>query len=269
MARTIGMVEELARADASNSPSISTIVGEATEVLAEFRQLRDEFSRFMLSYKFGMDEITTKVRILQEEFRAIHVYNPIEHVASRLKSPEGVLEKMQRKGCEPTFERIREEITDIAGVRVTCSFVSDAYHVFDLLTGQEDVTVVTVKDYISNPKPNGYRSLHAIVEIPVFLSDGPTPVRVEVQFRTVAMDFWATLEHKIYYKYDKQVPDELLVSLHEAAMTAAKLDEDMERLHREVHGDPHETVEPTPGGLELPEKVVSQLFRQRAALREP
>ncbi|WP_166352759.1 GTP pyrophosphokinase family protein [Phytoactinopolyspora limicola] len=222
----------------------------------------------MLSYKFGMDEITTKLRILQEEFRLIHSYNPIEHVSSRLKTPESVLDKVRRKGCEPTFERIREEITDIAGVRVTCSFVSDAFRVFDLLTGQRDVDVVTVKDYISNPKDNGYRSLHAIVEIPVFLSAGPTAVRVEVQFRTIAMDFWASLEHKIYYKYDKHVPGELLTGLREAAVTAAKLDEDMEELHREIHGDRHQLpAEPSGGGLELSEEVVVQLLRQRAALR--
>ncbi|TDD97263.1 GTP pyrophosphokinase [Jiangella asiatica] len=224
----------------------------------------------MLSYKFGMDEITTKVRILQEEFQHIHAYNPIEHVSARLKSPESVLDKVRRKRTEPTFERIRDEITDIAGVRVTCSFVSDAYRVFDMLTNQQDVEVVTVKDYIRDPKPNGYRSLHAIVEVPVFLSDGPTPVRVEVQFRTVAMDFWASLEHKIHYKYDKQVPDELLASLRDAAITAAKLDEDMERLHGEIHGDRHtpELTE-TNGSLELSEQVVTQLIRQRATLREP
>ncbi|PZF81089.1 GTP pyrophosphokinase [Jiangella anatolica] len=245
-------------------------IDDVPELLAEFRQLRDEFSRFMLSYKFGMDEITTKVRILQEEFRTVHVYNPIEHVSARLKTPESVLEKARRKGCEPTFEAIRGQITDIAGVRVTCSFVSDAYRVFDLLTGQRDIEVVTVKDYIGDPKPNGYRSLHAIVEVPVFLSDGPTPVPVEVQFRTIAMDFWASLEHKIYYKYDKHVPDELLASLHEAAMTAAKLDEDMERLHREVHGEDREqpAFEPAAGSLELSERVVTQLFQQRAAARD-
>ncbi|WP_343073926.1 GTP pyrophosphokinase family protein [Phytoactinopolyspora mesophila] len=221
----------------------------------------------MLSYKFGMDEITTKVRILQEEFRLVHAYNPIEHVSARLKTPESVLDKVERKKCEPTFDRIREEITDIAGVRVTCSFVSDAYRVFDLLTGQHDIHVVTVKDYIEHPKPNGYRSLHAIVEIPVFLSAGPTTARVEVQFRTIAMDFWASLEHKIYYKYDKHVPAELLSSLREAARTAAKLDNDMEQLHREIHGDDRLTTEPTAGSLELSERVVAQLIRQRNHLR--
>jgi putative GTP pyrophosphokinase len=267
LTHTIGEVEDTARLKNDDAADASSVVGEAAEFLTEFRQIRDEFSRFMLSYKFGMDEITTKLRILQEEFRLVHAYNPIEHVSARLKTPESVLDKVQRKKCEPTFERIREEITDIAGVRVTCSFVSDAYRVFDLLTGQQDVHVVTVKDYIEHPKPNGYRSLHAIVEIPVFLSAGATSVRVEVQFRTIAMDFWASLEHKIYYKYDKHVPAELLTSLHEAATTAAKLDEDMERLHREVHGDDHLAAEAAPGAMQPSEEVVAKLIRQRDALR--
>jgi putative GTP pyrophosphokinase len=125
---------------------------------------------------------------------------------------------------------------DIAGVRITCSFVADAYRLFDLLTEQDDVRVLQVKDYIAEPKPNGYKSLHAIVEVPVFLSTGRIDVPVEVQFRTIAMDFWASLEHKIYYKYETRVPEQLLESLKDAADTAAELDERMERLHREIRG---------------------------------
>lgn len=206
--------------------------------LAEIRALRDDFARFMLQYKFGMDEIVTKVTILQEEFAELHDYNPIEHVSSRLKSADSLIEKIERKGCEPTFEGIAGAITDIAGVRITCSFVSDVYRVFELLTSQSDVTVIEVKDYIQHPKENGYKSLHAIVQVPVFLSGGIVEVRVEVQFRTIAMDFWASLEHKIYYKYDRQVPKELLDGLRDAASTAATLDADMERLHRQVREIP-------------------------------
>ncbi|NQX12633.1 GTP pyrophosphokinase family protein [Microbacteriaceae bacterium VKM Ac-2855] len=198
----------------------------------------------MLQYKFGMDEIVTKVSILQEEFAELHDYNPIEHVSSRLKSADSLIEKIERKGCEPTFDGIADAITDIAGVRITCSFVSDVYRVFDVLTSQSDVTVVEVKDYIKEPKANGYKSLHAIVEVPVFLSGGIVTVRVEVQFRTIAMDFWASLEHKIYYKYDRQVPQELLDGLSNAAATAASLDEDMERLHRQVREIPSQTSVP-------------------------
>jgi putative GTP pyrophosphokinase len=136
----------------------------------------------------------------------------------------------------PSFDEIRGRVTDIAGVRVVCSFVSDVYRVFHLLTEQHDVRNVETRDYISTPKPNGYRSLHALVEVPVFLSGGPVPVLVEVQFRTIAMDFWASLEHKIYYKYRRDVPQELLDGLLEAARTAEALDSTMERLHQEVQG---------------------------------
>ncbi|MET7394967.1 GTP pyrophosphokinase family protein [Dactylosporangium sp. NPDC005572] len=259
----------IARAAGGMEPAIASVAGESAVLPSELRQMWDEFSRFMLSYKFGMNEITTKVQILQEEFRHIHEYNPIEHTSARLKSPEGVLEKVHRKGCEPTFDRIREEITDIAGVRVTCSFVSDAYRVFDLLTGQHDVDLLVVKDYIRRPKPNGYRGLHAIVEVPVFLSDGPTPVRVEVQFRTVAMDFWASLEHKIYYKYNEHVPDELRASLREAAATAAKLDEDMERLHQEIHGDDRRRPSRSrAGNVDVSEKLVMELIRRQRLLNQ-
>ncbi len=197
-------------------------------------QLRQEFTRFMMRYKFGIEAIVTKLTILREEFAHLHEYNPIENVSSRLKNPDSILEKMSRKGCDPTFDSIADKITDIAGVRVTCSFVSDVYQVFDLLTGQSDVHVREVRDYILAPKENGYRSLHALVEVPVFLSNGEVPVLVEVQVRTIAMDFWASLEHKIYYKYHQDVPQALLEGLKEAADTAGELDTTMERLHTEV-----------------------------------
>jgi putative GTP pyrophosphokinase len=197
-------------------------------------QLRQDFTRFMMRYRFGMDEIVTKLTILRDEFAHLHESNPIENVSSRLKNPDSILEKMGRKGCEPTFDSIAEKITDIAGVRVTCSFVSDVYHVFDMLTSQSDVVIVEVRDYITDPKPNGYRSLHALIEVPVYLSDGEVPVLVEVQLRTIAMDFWASLEHKIHYKYPEAVPQSLLDGLREASVTAGELDATMERLHTEV-----------------------------------
>ncbi len=194
----------------------------------------------MLEHRFGMDEVVTKLTILRDEFTHLHDYNPIESVSSRLKTPESLVEKLRRKGLDPedgpSFDEIRARVTDIAGVRVVCSFASDVYRVFDLLTEQEDVRTVQVRDYIKEPKPNGYRSLHALVEVPVFLSGGAVPVVVEVQLRTVAMDFWASLEHKIYYKYRREVPAELLAGLHEAAETAYQLDTRMEGLHQEVRG---------------------------------
>ena len=218
-------------------------VTEAT--INKAKELRDEFQRFLREYEFGMREIETKISILRDEFTHDHAYNPIEHVKSRLKTPDSIVEKVARRGIEdPDFDRIREEITDIAGVRVTCSFVADVYRLFDLLTQQDDVTVRVVKDYIANPKPNGYKSLHAIIEVPVFLSTGPLLVPVEVQFRTIAMDFWASLEHKIYYKFANQVPSHLVESLADAADAAAELDTRMERLHREAHGVPRRQLDP-------------------------
>lgn len=210
--------------------------GEITVSAAELRELRDELQRFLMEYRFGLQEVETKIGILREEFLLMHDYNPIEHVSSRVKSPDSLVEKVQRKGVDGDFASIRSAITDIAGIRVTCSFVDDVYRLFDLLTAQDDVRLIQVKDYIARPKANGYKSLHAIVEVPVFLSTGRIEVPVEVQFRTIAMDFWASLEHKIYYKYATHVPDELLASLKDAAETAAELDERMERLHGEIRG---------------------------------
>jgi putative GTP pyrophosphokinase len=200
----------------------------------ELRRLSHEFTRFSMVYKFAIDEITTKINILREEFSLVHDYNPIEHVNARLKSPDSILQKVERRGPDLSFESIREHVRDIAGVRITCSFVSDVYTIFDMLTSQSDVTVIDVDDYIARPKPNGYQSLHATVQVPVFMSGGPEQVFVEIQIRTVAMDFWASLEHKIYYKYDRAVPARLLDELKEAADTAARLDEKMEKLHRQV-----------------------------------
>jgi putative GTP pyrophosphokinase len=200
----------------------------------DLQTLRTELTRFMMSYKFATDEMMTKVNILKEEFSAIHDYSPIEHVSHRLKSPEGILKKANRKGYPLDLDGIRENIQDIAGIRITCSFISDTYRVLSMLTSQRDITVLQVKDYIDSPKSNGYRSLHLIAAIPVFMSDRVQPVTVEVQIRTVAMDFWASLEHKIFYKYDGAVPPALVGELKQAADVANQLDVDMERLHDQV-----------------------------------
>lgn len=218
--------------------AIETLQRIDPATLTEVQAFRDDFARFIMPYKFGIDEIATKVSILREEFSELHDYNPIEHISRRLKSAESIEQKILRKQCEPSFEAIREAITDIAGVRIVCSFVSDVYRVFELLVAQDDVHVVRVKDYIAHPKPNGYKSLHVIVAIPVFLSGGAVQVPVEIQIRTVAMDFWASLEHKIYYKYDGEVPRTLLDDLTKAAETANQLDLTMEDIHHQVrHSD--------------------------------
>ena len=147
---------------------------------AQLRALSDQMQRFLLEYRFGMQEIETKVAILRDEFQYMHDYNPIEHVSSRVKSPDSIVDKVQRKGIDPDFDSIRRSITDIAGVRITCSFVADVYRLFGLLTEQDDIRVLRVKDYIAEPKSNGYKSLHAIVEVPVYLSTGRIDVPVEV-----------------------------------------------------------------------------------------
>lgn len=226
---------------------MSTVSVDENAII-EAKELRDRFQRFLREYEFGLREVETKISILRDEFTHHHAYNPIEHVKSRVKNPDSIVEKIARKGIDdPDFDVIRQEITDIAGVRVTCSFTADVYRLFDLLTAQDDITVRVVKDYIKNPKPNGYKSLHAIIEVPVFLSTGALSVPVEVQFRTIAMDFWASLEHKIYYKFANQVPAHLVESLSDAADAAAELDLRMERLHREAHGvAPRELAPPPP-----------------------
>ena len=195
-----------------------------------------EIGQFLLNYKFGLDEMLTKINILREELAFRGTGNPIEHVSSRLKSIESLRAKAERIGCPLELDAIEEQITDIAGVRIVCAFIADAYQVLDMLTTQPDVTVRVIKDYVARPKPNGYRSLHVIVEIPVFLSDDVRRVPIELQIRTVAMDFWASVEHKIYYKYAKDVPGELVAELAAAARVAHDLDQRMSELHRTVHG---------------------------------
>ena len=193
-----------------------------------------EFTRFTMPYSFALDEVTTKLKILREEFNEFHDHNPIEHVLARLKSPASIIAKARRIGCAMEFDEIERRILDIAGVRVVCSFVADVYTMFELLTSHPDIAVLDVEDYISAPKPNGYRSLHATLTVPVLQSGGIRDVFVELQFRTVAMDSWASIEHKLLYKYDGRVPETLADELRLASEEARTLDERMERLRQEV-----------------------------------
>lgn len=197
----------------------------------------DLLRRSLVVYKFAVDELMTKLRILSEEFDLVHRHDPIEHVTHRVKRPDAILDKLRRKGLPADLALAAEHLDDVAGVRVVCPFVSDVYRVRDMLARQHDVQILKTKDYIAAPKPNGYRSLHLIVRIPVFLSDRVEHVKVEVQLRTIAMDFWATLEHKLYYKYDDQVPAGFVEELTTTAAIAAELDARMESLHLEVQRD--------------------------------
>ncbi|SSC23558.1 RelA/SpoT protein, partial [Klenkia terrae] len=208
-----------------------TTLAEAARLI---RGPGSELRRFLSVYYFGLQEMLTKVEILREELRLEDDDCPIEHVGSRLKSFESLTAKVARKGLPLELDAVRESVLDVAGIRVVCSFVSDVYLVADMLTRQPDVEVLETKDYIAVPKANGYKSLHLIVRTPVHLSTGPVWVPVELQLRTVAMDSWASLEHKVFYKWDRDVPAELRAELLEAAHIADRLDATMQRLHREV-----------------------------------
>lgn len=205
--------------------------------IATMRDFGQDFSRMLMEYQFAINEIMTKVEILREEFLQLYRYNPIEHVSSRVKTPESLAQKLVRKGFKLSAESVANNVFDVAGVRITCSFIGDTYRVMNALTSQDDIEVIEVKDYIKYPKKNGYKSLHVIVRIPVYLSTGPKMIPVELQFRTIAMDFWAALEHKIFYKYDREVPEHLTEELFNTAVIADQLDQRMERLHRSVHGE--------------------------------
>lgn len=235
----------------------------------QLNTLKKEMTRFMLAYKFALDEVSTKLKILEQEFQLIHDYNPIEHINTRLKTPESIIHKAQRKNIELSLPAIKENMQDIAGVRINCSFNSDIYKLSEMIQQQQDIDVIESKDYIKNPKPNGYRSLHLILKIPVFMSDRVEHVFVEVQIRTIAMDFWASLEHKIFYKYNKTVPEKMLRELKEAAESANELDQKMENLHREIHKIKQMNEEFTPTFLEagndfnIPVKFLEMLSAHR------
>ncbi|MGH3349123.1 MAG: GTP pyrophosphokinase [Nocardioides sp.] len=212
------------------------ITGLVDLVEAGGEDLARELTRFRMRYKFAIDEVSTKIAILREEFEHNHDHSPIEHVRTRLKSPDSLLAKARKIGCPLTLDALEKQIRDIAGIRVVCPFVSDVYWIMEMLGSQSDVDVVEVEDYIAEPKANGYRSLHLIITVPVYLSDRVVEVPVELQIRTIAMDFWASVEHSIYYKYDGTVPTTLRDELGAAARTAADLDATMARLRTEVHG---------------------------------
>ena len=190
----------------------------------------DQWKSVMFLYDSALKEINTKIEILNNEFVHIYNYNPIEHIKSRLKTPDS----MKRYGFEVTIDNMVEKLSDIAGIRIICSFTSDIYQIAEMITKQSDVTVLYVKDYIKNPKPNGYKSYHMVVTIPIYLTDGPVDTKVEIQIRTIAMDFWASLEHKMYYKFDGNAPAHIRRELKECADITAFLDRKMLALNEEI-----------------------------------
>jgi putative GTP pyrophosphokinase len=185
-------------------------------------------------YTAALKDINTKIEILNDEFQRIHKYNPIEHIKSRLKTPESIVKKLKKYGQESTIENMVEYVNDIAGIRIICSFTSDIYRIAEMLSNRPDVDVIEVRDYLKNPKPSGYMSYHMLVTVPIFLSDRTEDVKVEIQIRTVAMDFWASLEHKINYKFEGNAPEEVRAELVECAHMVSILDDRMLLLNEEV-----------------------------------
>ena len=194
------------------------------------------FKRLMAYYKCAIMEVETKFKVLNQEFSLEYDRNPIETIKTRLKSPDSIVKKLAKKDVPLTVESIEKNLNDIAGVRVICSFPEDIYVLNDCLLQQDDIKLIEVKDYIKNPKPNGYRSLHLIVEIPIFLKDEKKNMRVEVQLRTIAMDFWASLEHKLSYKKDIPQDEEELLrrELLDCAQISADLDLRMEKIKNRI-----------------------------------
>lgn len=194
------------------------------------------FNRLMMEYRSAIVEIETKLQVLNNEFSQEYNRNPFESIKSRLKTPESIFEKLERKGLPVTVESIRENLTDVAGVRVICSFPDDIYRLSELFIKQDDIILLQKKDYIRNPKENGYRSLHLILNIPIFLSGGKKYMKAEVQFRTIAMDFWASLEHKLKYKKDVASADEIVELLKNCADSIADLDYQMQKIRDKIDG---------------------------------
>lgn len=189
------------------------------------------YRELMSYYRYAMMEVSTKFNVLDEELSLQYDRNPIEAIKTRLKSPESIMDKLSRRGLPFSAESIEQNLNDIAGVRVICAYISDIYMLRDALLRQDDIVLLQEKDYIKNPKPNGYRSLHLIVETPIFLHDQKKQMRVEVQFRTMAMDWWASVEHKLRYK-KPAAPEEVNSELKECAEISADLDKRLEKLRQ-------------------------------------
>jgi len=194
----------------------------------------EEMNATLLIYRSAIKEVKTKLDILDDELKIRRKRNPIEYMKSRVKTPGSIMDKLQRKGLDMSTDSAKKNLNDIAGIRVICSFVGDIYDIAEMLKRQDDIKLIEEKDYIKNPKSNGYRSLHLVVEIPIFFSDHVEPVRVEVQIRTIAMDFWASLEHKLYYKTLGESPVHITNDLKECADVIASTDMRMQDIQREV-----------------------------------
>ncbi len=194
----------------------------------------DSWKTIMFLYNAALKEVETKLEILNDEFQHVHQYNPIEHIKTRIKTPDSIVKKLKRYGYETSVENMVKHINDIAGVRLICSFTSDIYQLAGMIGNQSDLKVLSIKDYIKNPKESGYKSFHMLVGVPVFLSDSVVQTKVEIQIRTIAMDFWASLEHKIYYKFEGNAPAYISEDLRSCANMVSELDDRMLSLNEAI-----------------------------------
>ena len=215
------------------------IMGQAMDLLDGVL----DYKELMMGYACAIKEINTKFEVLDTEFEVRYKRNPISSIQTRLKSQTSILEKMARMGIPPTRENIEQNLNDIAGIRVICSYIDDIYLLAEALTRQDDIKLIRKKDYISNPKPNGYRSLHLIVSIPIFFAESVKEVKAEVQIRTIAMDFWASLEHQIKYKKNVEHAEKVIARLKECAEEIAHVDETMQEIRIEMDGIREETTD--------------------------
>lgn len=194
----------------------------------------DGWNTIIFLYNSALKEVGTKLEILNDEFQHVHQYNPIEYIKKRIKKPESIVAKLKRNGYESTIDNMVNYVNDIAGIRIVCSFISDIYRMAEMIGKQNDLTVVSVKDYIKHPKESGYKSYHMLVTVPIFLSDRVVDTKVEIQIRTIAMDFWASLEHKIYYKFEGNAPEYISKDLRECAGIVSMLDTKMLSLNEAI-----------------------------------
>lgn len=213
------------------SRPLSFVDGQAVEWLEKESR---EYIQLMAYYRCAMMEIETKFRVLNEEYSLAYDRNPISTIKTRLKRPMSIREKLEKKGCPLTLASIEENLNDVAGIRVVCPFIDDVYSISEALLKQDDVTLVRKKDYIKAPKSNGYRSLHFIVEIPIFLSHEKRLMKAEIQLRTIAMDFWASVEHQLRYKKDIEFTERMAQELLECASMSSELDARMDKLRQRL-----------------------------------
>ena len=200
----------------------------------------ESWETLMFLYNSALKEVTTKIEILNDEFKHIHKYDPIEYIKSRIKTPESIVKKLKRHSLDINVENMINHINDIAGVRIVCSFTSDIYEVAEMIGKQNDLTVISVKDYIRNPKQSGYQSFHMLVSVPIFIGEKVVETKVEIQIRTIGMDFWASLEHKIRYKFEQEAPEHIREELVECAKMVSDLDARMLALNEEIQALSHE-----------------------------